>query len=132
MKTIFRSTMAGAALIVLVLVWSCGKDGGGIVDIFIPDIEGNWFNNANDKDKFSFFDVPPKGSATGTFSGNEFDDDIQIGSLTGSFDHSKINFTVTFNDVNIKPITYTGTIAGSPTRTMTLAAPGKKLNLTKQ
>jgi hypothetical protein len=131
MKAINKILLAAAIVIVCGLTWSCGKGGGGgDSDIYIPDISGVWANQANANDQFAFINAPSN-AATGTFDGNEVINGTVTGALTGSFNHSKINFVVTPNN-NGAARSYSGTLSGSSTRIMGLISSGQKSTYVKQ
>ncbi|HEY4325907.1 MAG TPA: hypothetical protein VGN20_18095 [Mucilaginibacter sp.] len=130
MRAINKILLAAAIVIVCGLTWSCGKGGGGIGDILIPNIGGVWANQANANDQFSFFNAPTN-AATGTFDGNQVVNGTVTGTLTGSFNHSKISFVVTPND-NSAARSYSGTISGPPSPVMVLTSAGKKFTYVKQ
>jgi len=132
MKTFYRITVPVIAMLIIGLISACGKDSnGGTTDIYIPDINGNWINAQDANNQFSFFDAPSQ-AATGTFNGNETQDGAGIATITGSFNHSKIDFTVTYNDNSKPAATYSGTVSGTANQKMVLKSAGKTVTLNKQ
>ena len=99
-------------LFIFIGIYSCGKDSDPVTDTYIPDLSAapGWVNVADANDFVFFFNTPPVGSATGTFSGNR-NGTANSGGFTGSFNHSAIELT--FNSgVNTGRL-FTGTINGS-------------------
>jgi hypothetical protein len=132
MKTFYKISMPVIALLIIGLMFACGKDtNGGTTDIYIPDINGTWVNAQDANNQFSFFDAP-NNAASGTFNGNEGQDGSGIGTITGSFNHSKINFTVTYNDNSKPAATYSGTVSGTANQKMVITSAGKTITLNKQ
>ena len=128
MKTHYKLYLIGSMLVLCSLISSCGKSGGGAAtDIYVPDIDGNWLNSANANDQFTFFDAP-QGAATGNFNGNESINGTQVATLTGSFNHSKINFTLNFGATTEY---YSGTVSGTNPK-MVLKSSAHSLTLVKQ
>jgi hypothetical protein len=130
MKAHYKLYLIGTMLVLSGLTGSCGKSGGGdtLTDIYIPDIDGNWVNSANANDEFNFVNAPQNGAATGTFQGTESINGTQVATLSGSFNHSKINFTLTF-DTSTEY--YSGTVSGTSPK-MVLKSSAHNLTLTKQ
>lgn len=106
----------------------CGKT--STTDIYLPDFNATWVNQANPLDKFFFLNAPPN-QPTGTFSGNEFVNDVQVATFEGSFNHSKVTFVLTFLD-NSPSKTYSGTMTGSSNRVLTLYSGNARLVLLQQ
>lgn len=119
------------AILLITILISCGKSSSDTSDIYIPDIDGNWLNQADANNQFSFFDAP-NNAATGSFSGNEFENGTVIGQFTGNFTHSKVSFTITFSDNSVPSVTYSGTISGSSNPVMSLSSSKGKLVIKKQ
>jgi hypothetical protein len=110
---------------------NCGtSDDPSLTDIYLPDFSKNWVNNANAEDKFFFLNAPV-GQPTGDFTGNEVISDVQVATLAGTFDHSKVTFVLTFKD-NSPSKTYTGTMTGTTDRVLTLSSGGQPLVLKQQ
>ena len=99
-------------LFIFIGIHSCGKDSDPVTDTYIPDFSAvpGWVNVADANDFVFFFNTPPKGSATGTFSGNG-NGTANLGGFTGSFNSSAIELTVN-SKVNTGRV-FTGTINGS-------------------
>ena len=99
-------------LIIFTAIHSCSKGSDPIADTYIPDLSAapGWVNVADASDFVFFFNTPPTGSATGTFSGNR-NGTANSGGFTGSFNHSAIELT--FNSGVNSGRAFTGTINGS-------------------
>ena len=93
-------------------IHSCGKGSDPVADTYIPDLSAapGWVNVAVANDFVFFFNTPPSGSATGTFSGNR-NGTANSGGFTGSFNHSAIELT--FNSGVNNGRVFTGKIDGS-------------------
>lgn len=128
MKTSHK--ILAAAFSIMIIICSCGKD-KDTSDIYIPDINGSWVNQQSASEQLVFNNAPSN-AATGTFTGFDNIDGTPVATLSGSFTHSKITFTLEYADVNTPHQTYSGTIAGATNPTMTLTSNGKQLNLKKQ
>ena len=117
----------------LVLFFSCSKDGGGSgADVFIPDLSQQWRNiSTADNDTYNF-NPDAVNVASSNFTGIENNNTTgDQNDLAGSFQNSKIEFTFTSGPKN--GIKYSGTMSGTGiNQKMTLTTPSGTIILQKQ
>jgi hypothetical protein len=82
----------------------CGKDGGSIIDLFIPNLSNQWISNRNS----NFFFLPEQDNVSeSNFNGNEVANDDGVAQpFTGHFKNYDISFK--FEDGPRKGETYSG------------------------
>ena len=130
MKTIKKTIAVMLAFIILAIFSNCSKPEPGASDTYVPDLStppNQWQNVADAANNFFFFSAPPPGTASGSFQANANGGSI-TGHLTGSFDHSSIQFTFDAGATYGGRL-FTGKINGSANPvTMTLTTPAAGAN----
>lgn len=113
----------------LLISVSCNKGSDDTVatDTYIPNLSAAQWTNVNaPTDNIFFFNTPPAGSASGTFSGNRNIGAVQD-SFTGSFTNSSIQLVFTSGTNNTR--VFTGKIDGAATPvTFTISTPASGAN----
>ena len=119
-----------AILLIFLIAASCnkGSEDTPASDTYIPNLSAiQWINVADSNDNIFFFNTPPAGSASGTFSGNRNVSGGANDSFTGSFTNSSIQLVFTSGTNNTR--VFTGKIDGAANPvTFTISTPASGAN----